>query len=669
MADDFDDLGDLGSLDDLEDLGDLGDLSFDDLSADSAPQPTTPAFAAPPPGGGAPVAPPPAAAQPGTAQPAVASGLGAVIQDLLAKRNFSQIIQIAESQKEAIAQDPQARAMVETAQAKLESESYIQSFLQAATAARDAGKPQEMEANLAKARALDPEHPALASFAAAAAAAPAPAAAAPVAPAAPAAPPADEPLTFGGGPETPPPVTDLPDLSSDFGALDQPAAATPPTAAAAAPVADPVAGAPAAPVGDADGGGRIGQLLEEGKQIYAQGDFQAAIDIWSRIFLIDIDNSEASRLIEEARNKKAELERQVEEIFHEGTAQIEQGQLEEAKETFRRVLGMEPGHSLAKEYLEQLEAGEVPTITPAFSDELDELPDGVMDPSQPDRETGQSMEAAVQRDRVVIIKKTDRKLIALGALVGVLVIGGGAFVALKWNELFPNQPAATAAEAPTRPDPIDRATKMHEAGSTENAILMLEKIPQDDPSYEKAQALVTQWKAALAESEPEAPVGPSPEQVARYEIFLDGARKANQEGRYIRARKYFERAAKILPLEADDLGLRAAGETRLASLQSEIEQFEKGEYARVIPILWRKRDEEPDNKDIEHLIIDSYYNLALGDLQRGDTIEADKKLGEALEIRPDSAELQRLKLFAETYSNRAPDLIYRTFVKYLPKRS
>ena len=638
MADDFDDLGDLGSLDDLEDLGDLGDLSFDDLSPDPPARP-----AAPKPVETRPFVPPPATPQPATPQPGVASGLGVVIQDLLTKRNFRQILQIAESQKEAIAQDPQARAMVETAQAKLESETYIQSLLQAAAAARDAGNPQEMQANLAKARALDGDHPALASFVTAAPAAPA----------------GDDLLTFGADEMSAPPMTDLPDL----GAFDEPEAPAPP-AAPAAPVATP-----SAPANGADGGGRIGQLLEEGKQTYAQGDFQAAIDIWSRIFLIDIDNAEASRLIEEARSKKAELERQVEEIFHEGTAQIEQGQLEEAKATFRRVLEKEPGYSLAKEYLDQLEAGEVPNISSALGDDFDDLPPGVMDPSQPDRETGQSMEAAVQRDRVVVVKKTDRRLIVLGALVAVLVIGGGTFVALKWNELFPNQPAPTAAQAPTQQDPIDRATKMHEAGSTENAILMLEKIAQGDPSYEKAQALIAQWKATLAESEPDTPVGPSPEQLARYQLFLEAARKANTERRFIRARKYFERAAKILPLEAGDLNLRSEGEAQLASLASEIEQFDKGEYVRIIPILWRKLDEDPENRDVEHLIIDSYYNLALGDLQRGDVLDANKKLGEVLEIRPDSEELQRLKLFAETYSNRAPDLIYRTFVKYLPKRS
>ena len=69
------------------------------------------------------------------------------------------------------------------------------------------------------------------------------------------------------------------------------------------------------------------------------------------------------------------------------------------------------------------------------------------------------------------------------------------------------------------------------------------------------------------------------------------------------------------------------------------------------------------------MIIDSYYNLTLKDLQRGDTTGAANKAKEALEVQPDNRDLQRLHLFAETYAQRQPDLLYQIFVKYLPARS
>ena len=59
--------------------------------------------------------------------------------------------------------------------------------------------------------------------------------------------------------------------------------------------------APAAHGGDSESERRIAELLDEGQRAFESGDHQAAIDAWSRIFLIDIDHQEAARRIEQAR--------------------------------------------------------------------------------------------------------------------------------------------------------------------------------------------------------------------------------------------------------------------------------------------------------------------------------------------------------------------------------
>lgn len=104
---------------------------------------------------------------------------------------------------------------------------------------------------------------------------------------------------------------------------------------------------------------RIDRLLDEGQKIYERGDYQEAIDVWSRIFLIDIDNLDASNRIEEARKWKAEVER-AEKLFHEGVAQIERGATAEGLSSFRKALELVPDHSLTREYLDQLGADQVP---------------------------------------------------------------------------------------------------------------------------------------------------------------------------------------------------------------------------------------------------------------------------------------------------------------------
>ena len=99
---------------------------------------------------------------------------------------------------------------------------------------------------------------------------------------------------------------------------------------------------------------RINELLADGQSAFEQGDHQGAIDAWSRIFLIDVDNEDASRRIERARTLKAEGERQVEEVYHEGLNAWEQVTLQRPREAFEQVLGLQPSHVAANELLEQI---------------------------------------------------------------------------------------------------------------------------------------------------------------------------------------------------------------------------------------------------------------------------------------------------------------------------
>ncbi|NJL29064.1 MAG: hypothetical protein HC897_14860, partial [Thermoanaerobaculia bacterium] len=150
--------------------------------------------------------------------------------------------------------------------------------------------------------------------------------------------------------------------------------------------------------------------------------------------------------------------------------------------------------------------------------------------------------------------------------------------------------------------------------------------------------------------------------------LLQAAREASGANQHLRARRYLTMARKLIPLEPTDAELLAAAERKLEPIRAEIELYEQGEYAQVIPQLWRKRDEDPANGDVRMLLVDAYYNLAVADLQRGQAGEAAKKLRDALEVDPKGRDLERLLLFAQSYENRTEDMLYRIFVKYLPER-
>jgi tetratricopeptide (TPR) repeat protein len=199
------------------------------------------------------------------------------------------------------------------------------------------------------------------------------------------------------------------------------------------------------------------------------------------------------------------------------------------------------------------------------------------------------------------------------------------------------------------------------------AINQLRRLPPGDAHYDEAQALISQWEAAV---EPGAGQGeaPSPEALAQRFELVAQATTALEGGENLEALEGFDRAAAIAPLEGPDAELRDRAERALEPIESEVEMFRDGDYEPALPRLWRLHQDEPGNLDVLRMLIDSYYNLAVRDLQRGDTKVAAQKLKEAAALAPDDPELVRHLRFAETYRERPPDLQYRIYVKYLPSR-
>ncbi len=620
-------------------IAELDDLDLEGL--DGAPLDTTPLV---------PPAPAPAPQQ------TTAGSLGAVLQDLIAQRNFEQVLQIAQSQQETIEASPDVQALVKEARSRLESAHYVDQFLESAEQARAAGRTAEADKLIAKAKVLDPEHPGLRDPAAGDT---------PVVqvhdtqriPAV-----IDEPKVAAAEVTTPvsmdAPSSAMPALEDPLEALDEPASIPP---------------APAATKADPNEGDRVGELLDEGQEAFDRDDYQDAIDIWSRIFLIDIDNEEAGNRIEMARGRKAEKERLAEEVFHEGLGLLETQQLDEARAALVRVLELQPSHSVARDYLEQLDAGEVPTVAPAAerasaTTALESDDFVALDPDQPE-EGSPSLEEAVRRDRVVAVKRTDRRLLLLGGAVSVLVLATLGFLFTKWDDLFPNadnQPVAGGRQVPSQ---LDRATALHDKGNTEAAIRILESVAPGNPLHNQSQALLTQWRALIEEpAGPEVPTGPTPQEIKARQALIASVLESESKGHMIVASRRLARASEMEPPSPEELQIERRLRQSMEPLQGELALFEQSEWNQLIPRLWRKLDEEPNEPNIQLLISEAYHNLALRSLQRGDTKDAIEKLNEALSVAPDDQDLERLVRFAETYEKRPQDLLYRIFVKYLPAR-
>jgi tetratricopeptide (TPR) repeat protein len=591
---------------------------------------------------------------PGT--PAGGAGLQMELQSLSGQRRYQELMATAQREQAAVMADPELQRIVGEAQERMEAEPYVQKFLASARQALQAGQAAEAGRLLDKARALDPGHPGIAELASS----PPPR--------------APEPVQFPAPLQTPvlPPGFDLGQVGG---------------------------------IGDSESQRRVRELLDEGQAALDRGDAQGAIDSWSRIFLVDIDNQEAARRIEAARRLKAETERQVEEVFHEGVSHLEAGDSAAARRSFERVLQLQPGHFTAREYLQQMDAGTFSAAKPAGSRDMLVIPAAPPLPLPSDLDLGDSLreEILVPPDpsegmgRAVAAKKgtpraaarsggegrARRLFLVVGGAVLLLALAGGWLLLQNRDQLFPNstpeiEAGSTAALPPQ--DPIERATRLQKAGKTSMAVSQLRRIPLNDPQYGKAQKLIAEWEgrtaspasASVAPAAEVSTAAPAPAPVSgasqRREALLAAARAAYGERSYVKALARLEQAGALGRLEGEDARLLEDTRRRLAPIAQELDLFRQHEWEFVIPRLWRLHEENPGDRDVTQLLTDSYYNLGVRDLQRADASKAVENFQEALTLQPNDPLLRRHLSFAQTYEERPKDLLYRIYVKYLPFR-
>ncbi|HEX3554791.1 MAG TPA: hypothetical protein VIA62_16335 [Thermoanaerobaculia bacterium] len=595
--------------------------------------------------------------------PGAPGALRAELQSLLDQRRFQELMTRAQSEQAAIAADPELQRIAGTAQEKLEAEPYVLKFLGSARQALRSGQTDEAGRLLDKARALDPTHPGIAELEQARGASP---------------------------------------VTQAIPAM--PAMVIPPPLQTSAMPTSLASGG-----GDSESDRRIRELLAEGQTAFDAGDPQGAIDAWSRIFLIDIDHQEASRRIEAARKLKAESERQVEEIFHDGLARLEAGDLGAARQAFERVLEIQPGYFAAREYLQQLDAGSVPRPRPAGNREAEplmpvptplpvdrDLKEEILVPPEPPEETPVRRPvrkpAAARRDP----GRARRLFLVVGGLVLLVAVGAAWFVFQKKDQLFPNsQPEVTATPALST-DPIARAQRLNKAGKTAIAVNQLRRIPPSDPHYGEAQKLIAQWSGAAGtpaaattpataatapgaisptetpgisgtSGTPGPPAAVSPEGADKRNGLLAEARQAYAERTYLKALNRLEAAGAVAKLDGDDAKLLADTKQKLTPLAKNIDLFRQHEWEFVAREMWTRHEAEPANRDVTQLLADSYYNLAVRDLQRNDAPKAVEKLQQVVELQDDPTVRRHLQ-FAQTYKDRNKDLLYRIYVKYLPYR-
>src|SRR5918992_5744715 len=105
---------------------------------------------------------------------------------------------------------------------------------------------------------------------------------------------------------------------------------------------------------DGDKEARIEQLLLSGLDHYFAGQYEQAINVWTRVVFLERGHDRARAYIERARSALAERHRESEELLHRGVAAFHRGDTDEARALLTRAVEQGGAHDMALVFLERL---------------------------------------------------------------------------------------------------------------------------------------------------------------------------------------------------------------------------------------------------------------------------------------------------------------------------
>jgi len=636
-------------------------------------------------------------------------------REAMAARDFQRVVQITTEVLTNDLMNDEARVLSEEAREKMEAAPFVEQFVKKCEQHLASGNLAAAQGDLEKARSLDAAHPGVARMQQMIGASPAsrPAAAPPAAaPAAPApfsfdsfvvdnpAPPAggrtpapasDFGFTFEEEKPAAPPKDQAPSFGSGF-SFDAPANSPFSTSG---PMPSPIpegfsfdgpAKAPASGGFDFSTASiettpadqqKIESYLADGDKAFDSGNYQEAIDLWSRVFLIDVTNEQASERIEKAKARRREGEQKVDGLLNAGVAAYERKDGESARARFEEVLRLDPTNQTAKDYLSRL-GGVRPGTGPAqaipppppeekfdiFADDalpVSEEPPGEFGEPAPVAPIPSPKRAAASSPAKPAKVKTARQtpVMPIAVVVGLLVLAGaGWFLWSKFMGKQANDPAATQAI-------FTQATTLAQAGKYDQAIGMLQDVKPDDPQHDRALVMIGDLqhkKTQAAEMIEGRPAN------AYYQEQIAAGKSAFQAHDYDLAKRSFEQAQRVRALPADARQMYDTASQQAAKLDSAKALFNERKYQDAITNLQSLLQADPQNQSIRRMIIDSHFNLGTTALQEERLPDALKEFDEVLKLDPTDDLAKRSRELAVRYNGQQKDLLYKIYVKYLPLR-
>ena len=485
-----------------------------------------------------------------------------------------------------------------------------------------------------------------------------------------------------------------------LGAIPAPAE-VPPLASSAAGAPPPMpapafAAASARPAASIQVDARITQFLKQGDEAMSRGNTQEAIDLWSRVFLIDLSNEEASRRIDAAREAQADSARKIDILLSEGVAQYERGDLAGARNKFLDVLAVSENDATARGYLSQIEAAIVPgegSPAPSTSgagdsdfmkNEIEALapPSFAEDSGLRRRSPGDLADADLEPEAADSRKagrraggggRIDVRVLLAGAVVILAAAAAGTYFFFLRSKpasqqthegAAPVKPGGPGGPGASTPDAFQKAQALFDAGKLDEAIFVLAKLPESDPRHNEALVRIEKMKSSAAPTP-----GPAALSAAQLDEMRAAGLAAMSTSRYIDALKNLDPVVKARPGDAEAATATQRAHEQVEALRSASRSYDERDYDSAIKLLWELRKGDAKNQDVEEYLVNAYFNSAVQSFQSGNIPRAATALKEATDLRPGDAEAQRLLRFARKYPRGATDLLSRILIKHLTPRS
>ncbi len=460
--------------------------------------------------------------------------------------------------------------------------------------------------------------------------------------------------------------------------------------APSAPSSAPVAGGPrtfdfatAPSEMSAEDQHKIDQYLAEGDRAAESSDYLKAIDLWSRIFLIDVTNEQASERIERAKVKRREIESRVETIVAAGTAALERNDTDTARSKFLEALRVDPGNMAAQEGLDRINstateggasAFESPFVPPSskgdlFDEDLGGGYDDILRPPDPSAvpapvpapAKGKTTAKTKAAPAASAQRRSPMTLVAT-ILAVVVLAGGGYFAYSKFFAKPAIDPAATQAM-------FKQAEQLAKKGKFDQAIGMLQDIKLEDPMHDKAVVMISdlqhrkQQASEMIDGRPAA---------VYYQENIANGKTAYDSHDYEGAKKTWDLATRVKPLPVEMQTLYAQAAQQAQKLEGAKALFKEAKYQDAILNLEPLLQQDPQNQNIRQMISDAHFNLGAAALGEERLPDAITQFEEVLKANPNDELAKRSRDLAARYNAQPKgtpkDLLYKIYVKYLPVR-